>query len=144
MLFRSAWTAQYLIFQWLGVLAYFIPPILFLIGFEKVFKKELLPVFPAFIFSVFSGLWLSLLLGYITHAIEGYTEIGLYSGGLGFELARISDSFLGLGTFLFLILSLVIFIIYFFNVTVIELFSVKDPKPMGNDAIIPEIGRAHV
>jgi S-DNA-T family DNA segregation ATPase FtsK/SpoIIIE len=134
----GALAAQYLIFQWLGILAYFIPPILFLFGFDKVFKKELLPIFPAFIFSVFSGLWLSLLLGYITHAIEGYTEIGLYSGGLGFELARLSDSFLGLGTFLFLILSLVVFIIYFFNVTVIELFAVKDPKPMGNDAILPD------
>jgi S-DNA-T family DNA segregation ATPase FtsK/SpoIIIE len=131
----GAWTAKYLIYQWLGILAYFIPPILFVIGFKKVFKKEILPVFSAFIFSLFSGLWLSLLLGYITHLSEGYTEIGLYSGGLGYELARLSDSFLGLGTFLFLILSLVIFIIFFFNVTVINLFPAKEPKAAENDAI---------
>ncbi|MFM7195873.1 MAG: DNA translocase FtsK 4TM domain-containing protein, partial [Bacteroidota bacterium] len=133
----GAVTAHFLVMQWLGVAAFFIPPILFILGFRLTFKRELLPAFPTFVFSVFTGIWLSLLLGYITHSINGYTGLGLYSGGLGFELARIADGLLGLGTFLFLILSLTIFIIYFFNVTVIDLFTVKNPKPMGNDAILP-------
>ena len=133
----GAVTAHYLVMQWLGVAAFFIPPILFILGFRLTFKRELLPAFPTFIFSVFTGIWLSLLLGYITHSINGYTGLGLYSGGLGFELARVADGLLGLGTFLFLILSLAIFIIYFFNVTVIDVFAVKNPKPMGNDAILP-------
>ena len=133
----GAVTAHYLVMQWLGIAAFFIPPILFILGVKLTFKRELLPAFPTFVFSVFAGIWLSLLLGYITHSITGYTELGLYSGGLGFELARIADSMLGLGTFLFLILSLTIFIIYFFNVTVIDMFTVKNPKPMGNDAILP-------
>ena len=59
-------------------------------------------------------------------------------GGLGYELAYIADGMLGWGTFLLLILSLIIFIIYFFNVTVIDLFAIKDPKPMGNAAILPD------
>jgi len=59
-------------------------------------------------------------------------------GGLGYELARVSNAMLGWGTFLLLILSLLVFIIYYFNVTSVQMFPVKDPKPMGNDAILPD------
>jgi len=131
----GAITSHYLIFKWLGISAFFIAPLLFLVGFRMVFKRELLPVFSVFIFSVFAGLWLSLLLGYITHSISGVTEISFLSGGLGYELARISDGLLGWGTFLVLVLSLFVFIIYFFNVTAINAFQPRDPKPMGNDAL---------
>jgi len=134
----GAITSHYLIFKWLGISAFFIAPLLFLVGFRMVFKRELLPIFSVFILSVFAGLWLSLLLGYITHSISGVTEVSFLSGGLGYELARISDGLLGWGTFLILVLSLFIFIIYFFNVTAINAFQIKDPKPMGNAAISPD------
>ncbi|MEK6782509.1 MAG: DNA translocase FtsK [Bacteroidota bacterium] len=134
----GAVTSHYLIFKWLGISGFFIPPLLFLVGFRMAFKRDLLPIFSVFILSIFAGLWLSLLLGYITHSISGVTEISFLSGGLGYELARISDGLLGWGTFLVLILSLFIFIIYFFNITAINAFQVKDPKPMGNDAILPD------
>jgi DNA segregation ATPase FtsK/SpoIIIE, S-DNA-T family len=134
----GAVTSHFLIFKWLGVSAFFIPPLLFLVGFKLVFKRELVSIFSAFILSVFAGLWLSLLLGYITHNMAGVSEIGFISGGLGYELAKISAGLFGWGTFLILVLSLFIFIIYYFNVTAINAFQVRDPKPMGNDAILPE------
>jgi DNA segregation ATPase FtsK/SpoIIIE, S-DNA-T family len=134
----GAVTSHYLIFRWLGIAAFFVPPILFLVGFKIVFKRELLPIFPAFVLSLFSGLWLCLLLGYITHGISGTSEVNFLAGGLGYELAYIADGLLGWGTFLVLVLSLIIFIIYFFNVTVINLFAINDPKPMGNAAILPD------
>jgi S-DNA-T family DNA segregation ATPase FtsK/SpoIIIE len=133
----GAVTAHYFIFRWLGISALFIPPLLFLLGFKSVFKRELISFFSIFIFSAFAGLWVSLLMGYLTHGLAGVNEIGFYSGGLGFELARIFDGLFGWGTFLILILSLFIFIIYFFNVTAINAFQVKDPKPMGNAALSP-------
>ena len=98
----------------------------------------MLPIFPSFVLCLFSGLWVSLLLGYITNGISGSTKISFLAGGLGYELAYLSNGLLGWGTFLLLILSLIIFIIYFFNVTVISLFPVRDPKPMGNNAILPD------
>ena len=133
----GAVTTHYLIFKWLGISAFFIPPLLFLVGFKVVFKRELVPVFSVFIFSVFAGLWLSLLLGYLTHSLAGINEISFLSGGLGYELAKISDGLFGWGTFMILVLSLFIFIIYFFNVTAINAFQVRNPKPMGNDALLP-------
>ena len=57
---------------------------------------------------------------------------------LGYELAYIADSLLGWGDVSLLVLALFIFIIYFFNVTAINAFQVRDPKPMGNEAIMDE------
>ena len=134
----GAFISHYFIFKWFGISAFFIPPILFILGFRFAFDRTLLPLFSVFIFSIFSGLWLSLLLGYITNSISGVSEINFLSGGLGYELARISDGLFGWGTFLILVLSLFIFIIYFFNVTAINAFQVRNPKPMGNDAILDD------
>ena len=131
----GAVTSHFMIFRWMGISAFFIPPLLFFLGFRWVFKREIVPLFSFFIFSVFAGLWLSLLMGYITHSLAGVTELGFISGGLGYELAKISDSLFGWGTFLILVLALFIFIIYFFNVTAIHAFNPKDPKPMGNEAL---------
>lgn len=131
----GAVTSHYLVFKWMGISAFFIPPILFLLGFKMVFKRELVSVFSVFVFSTFSGLWLSLLLGYLTHSLAGVNEISFLSGGLGYELSKIADSLFGWGTFLLLVLSLFVFIIYYFNVTAINAFHVKDPKPMGNAAL---------
>jgi S-DNA-T family DNA segregation ATPase FtsK/SpoIIIE len=107
-----------------------------LIGFKMAFKRTLFPILPVAIFSVFAGLWLSLLFGYLTLSVDGVTEWSFLGGGLGYNLALVSHGLLGWGTFLLLVLSLFIFIIFFFNVTAINAFQVKDPKPMGNDAIL--------
>jgi len=133
----GAITSHYFIFRWFGISAFFLPPLLFIIGFKIVFNRELLRIFSFSILSIFSGLWLSLLLGYMTMINDGVSEWSFLGGGLGYHLAVLSDGLFGWGTFLILILSLFIFIIFYFNVTAIPLF-VSDPKPMGNDAILDE------
>ena len=127
--------SHYMIFRWFGIAAFFIPPVLFFVGFKIVFDRELLRLFSFTVFSVFSGLWLSLLLGYMTMISDGTSEWSFLGGGLGYNLAILSNGLFGWGTFLILILSLFIFIVFYFNVTSIPLF-VHDPKPMGNDAIL--------
>ena len=127
--------SHYMIFRWFGIAAFFIPPVLFFVGFKIVFDKELLRLTSFTVFSVFSGLWLSLLLGYMTMISDGTSEWSFLGGGLGYNLAILSNGLFGWGTFLILILSLFIFIVFYFNVTSIPLF-VHDPKPMGNDAIL--------
>lgn len=134
----GAVTSHYFIFRWFGVSAFFIPPLLFLIGFNTVFNRQLVRIFSFTVFSIFSGVWLCLLLGYMTLKNDGVSEWSFLGGGLGFELAVLSDGMLGWGTFLLLILTLFIFIVYFFNVTSIPAFRVADPKPMGSDAIVME------
>jgi DNA segregation ATPase FtsK/SpoIIIE, S-DNA-T family len=122
----GAYTSHYLIFRWLGISAFAIPPLLFLLGFRMVFQRELLPIFSVFTFSVFAGLWLSLLLGYLTHSISGVNEVSFLSGGLGYQMARLFSGLFGWGTFLFLVLTLFVFIIYFYNVTTINAFQPRE------------------
>jgi S-DNA-T family DNA segregation ATPase FtsK/SpoIIIE len=134
----GAVTSHYFIFEWFGIAAFFIPPVLFVLGFKIVFKRDLLRVFPFSLFAIFSGLWLCLLLGYMTLVNEGTSEWSFLGGGLGYQLALLSDGMFGWGTFLILILTLFVFIIFFFNITSIPAFQPKDPKPMGTDAIVEE------
>ena len=129
--------SHYIIFRWFGIAAFFLPPLLFVIGFKMVFNRQLLRIFSFSVFSIFSGLWLCLLLGYMTMINDGVSEWSFLGGGLGYHLAVVSDGMFGWGTFLILIFSLFVFIIFYFNVTSIPAF-VKDPKPMGNDAILGE------
>jgi S-DNA-T family DNA segregation ATPase FtsK/SpoIIIE len=132
--------SHYMIFRWFGIASFFLPPFLFLVGFKMVFHRELVRIFSFTIFSIFTGLWLTLLLGYMTMINEGTSEWSFLGGGLGYNLAVLSDGMFGWGTFLILILSLFIFIIFYFNVTSIPVF-VRDPKPMGNDAIIDDANK---
>lgn len=134
----GAITSHRFIYKWFGIAAFAIPPLLFIIGFRVVFNRQLLPIFSFSVFSIFSGLWLCLLLGYMTMINDGVSEWSFLGGGLGYTLATISDTMFGWGTFLILVLSLFVFIVFFFNITSIPAFAVKDPKPMGNDAIIPD------
>jgi DNA segregation ATPase FtsK/SpoIIIE, S-DNA-T family len=134
----GAVTSHYFIFRWFGIAGFFLPPLAFLVGFKIIFNRELVRIFSFSIFAIFSGLWLCLLLGYMTMINDGVSEWSFLGGGFGYQMAVLSDSMFGWGTFLLLILSLFVFIIFYFNVTAIPLFQPKDPKPMGNDAILED------
>ncbi|MBL7857696.1 MAG: DNA translocase FtsK [Cyclobacteriaceae bacterium] len=138
--YYGALVSDYFVTRWFGISAFFIPPFLFLVGFKIVFNREIFRIFSYSIFALFSGIWLSLLLGYMTLINQGVSEWSFLGGGLGLHLAELSESMFGWGTFLVLILSLFIFIIFYFNVTAIPAFMMNDPKPMGNEAIVDEDG----
>jgi DNA segregation ATPase FtsK/SpoIIIE, S-DNA-T family len=46
--------SHYFINEWFGIAAFLIPPLLFVIGFNIVFSRQLLRVFPFTIFAIFS------------------------------------------------------------------------------------------
>jgi len=104
------------IYRWFGITAFIIPLLVFMAGTRIVFYKNLLPWGPILRLSLFLVFWLGLLLGYLwlNFEIDG---IGFISGGLGFEMALVLDGLLGWGTYLVLLLGLVVFVIYFFNIT---------------------------
>lgn len=131
----GALTSHYFIYRWFGISAFFIPPLLLAWGFKITFNRSILPFVSVLVFCTFSTFWLSLLLGYMTLINQGVSEWSFLGGGLGYALAEVFHSMFGWGTFLFLILSLFIFIIFYFNVTAINMFQPKDPKPMGVDAL---------
>ena len=116
----GAYVSHYFIFIWFGISSFFIPPLLFIIGSKVVFRKEVLPTYSIFKFIFFSIFWISLLLGYITLETNN-PAWSFLSGGIGYELALLFNSLMGWGTYLFLIFALLVFVIYYFNIT--SLFS---------------------
>ena len=111
-------TAAYLfIYRWFGVASFLLPPLLFALGARIVFRQHLVHPYRAFRFVAFFLVWGSLLLGYLVYRQEGVSEWGFLGGGIGYELALLSDSLVGWGTFLLLFFTLAVFLIFYFNIT---------------------------
>ncbi|MGK7393384.1 MAG: DNA translocase FtsK 4TM domain-containing protein [Candidatus Cyclobacteriaceae bacterium M3_2C_046] len=113
----GAISSYYFIFKWFGIAAFFTPPLLFILGFRLVFRKNILPPLSIFKFSFFFTFWISLLMGYLTLDTSHINTWSFLSGGIGFELAFLFDSLVGWGTFLFLLFTLIVFSIYYFDIT---------------------------
>ena len=128
--------SHFFIFRWFGISSFFIPPLLFLVGFRIVFNKQLIRISSYAIFAIFSIVWLCLMLGYMVEINQGGLAWQILGGGFGLLLAQLSFGLFGWGTFLVLILTLFIFIIFYFNITSIPAFQYKNPKPMGSEAIV--------
>lgn len=121
----GAQSAYYFIYKWFGLAAFLIPPFLFLLGYHITFRKMILSPGRAFTFMVFFLFWISLLLGFMVFESEDVTSFSFLCGGIGYELAVLFNSLFGWGTYLILILSLIIFIIFYFNVTSLLGFNQK-------------------
>src|SRR5690606_35687572 len=138
----GAYVSHYFIFVWFGIAAFFIPPLLFILGSKVVFRKEIIDPYKAFKFSFFFAFWISLFLGYVTLETSSATWSFL-SGGIGYELALLFNSLIGWGTVLFLIFTLVVFVIYYFNITtVLHLFeknSGEDHTGVEEDKLMEDV-----
>ncbi|MGB3467852.1 MAG: DNA translocase FtsK 4TM domain-containing protein [Cyclobacteriaceae bacterium] len=113
----GAYISYYFVFKWFGIASILIPPYLILAGLKILSQKEFLPLSRVFYFSIFFLFWISLLMGYFLINSDEVSEWGFLSGGIGFELAILFESLVGWGTFILLVFSLVVFLIYFFNIT---------------------------
>ncbi len=113
----GAYLSHFFIFKTFGVASFLFPPFMFLLGYKIIFNKMLLPIGRSISFILFFLFWISILSGNLLLASDEVSEWGFISGGTGYELAIILNSILGWGTFLFLAISLLGFIVYFFNVT---------------------------
>ncbi len=125
----GAQSAYFFVFKWFGLAAFLIPPFLFLAGYHITFRKMIIQPGRAFTFMAFFLFWISLFLGFMVYESDGVSEFSFLCGGIGYELAVLFNSLFGWGTYLILILSLIIFIIFYFDVTSLLAFSNKDVSP---------------
>ena len=109
--------AYYFIFLWFGVASLLIPPFLFLNSYRMLFKRSLLSTVKAFVFMVFYCIWISSVMGYYLLLQKGSSSVGLYTGGIGYELSEFGYDLLGWGFALLLLFLFVVFNMYFFNIT---------------------------
>jgi S-DNA-T family DNA segregation ATPase FtsK/SpoIIIE len=106
-----------LIRKWFGLAAFFLPPYLFLLGFKLTFKKSLMSLSRYSSFALFFVFWLGLSIGYLVQLADGFTSFGYLSGGFGYELGLLAQEFLGWGSFILILGSLIIFLVFYFDIS---------------------------
>ncbi|WP_373492584.1 DNA translocase FtsK 4TM domain-containing protein [Aquiflexum sp.] len=102
--------------RWFGLAAFLLPPYLFLLGFKLAFKKSLISLSRYSAFALFFVFWIGLVTGYLVQLADGFNTLGFLSGGFGYELGLLSNEFLGWGSILLIVGSLLIFLVFFFNI----------------------------
>jgi S-DNA-T family DNA segregation ATPase FtsK/SpoIIIE len=126
--------ASYLfIFKWFGLASFLIPPFLFILGYHITFKKVIMSAASAFSFVAFFLFWISLLLGFMVFEAGETNAFSFLCGGIGYELAVLFDSLFGWGTYLVLIFSLLVFSIFYFDITSLLSFNQKDDVYIPSD-----------
>jgi S-DNA-T family DNA segregation ATPase FtsK/SpoIIIE len=83
---------------------------------KMAFQKRIYSLSRYATFALFFTFWLCLTTGYLVQKATGYHQLGDLSGGFGIELGTLANNFLGWGTFILIVGSLLIFIIFFFNI----------------------------
>lgn len=137
--YLGAQASHWLIYRWFGIAAFLLPPFLFLVGFRWTFKFSLTSLTRYSVFALFFTAWLGLLTGYIVILVEGYSYWSFLSGGFGYELAKLSSDFLGMGTFILIAGAFLIFVVLFFGLEQLNWFSPKSSTGADlEDAVSPE------
>ncbi|MBX9850210.1 MAG: DNA translocase FtsK [Cytophagaceae bacterium] len=113
----GAYISYFLIYKWFGLSAFLFLPLIFFLGVKIVFKTDLVPFLKVSLISLFFIFWISVALGYLVLKFEGTTYLAFLSGGIGYIMAEIINSFIGWGTPFFLLFLLITFSIYTFNIT---------------------------
>ncbi|GGF25700.1 FtsK/SpoIIIE family DNA translocase [Hymenobacter cavernae] len=124
----GAFMAQVLIYKGFGVAAFAVIPIVFFLGYKIVFRRPGLSLSYVLALCLFTMVWLSVLLGYVVLSLEAPDgdsglahSLDFLSGGIGYETALWLDSLIGWGTVLLLAFLLISFVVFFFNVTSLNL-----------------------
>lgn len=125
---RAAHFFMYFLF---GVSSLLLTPIIFGLGFRLVFKRDLFPFGRLSLFLVFTSIWLSATFGLMVYSTATEASYSYLSGAVGYELAILAHSFLGWGAYLLMIFLLIVFSIFYFNITkmglaVIEAIEAKE------------------
>ena len=113
----GATAAHYFVFKWFGIASLLVTPLLFTLGYQLLYQKQLLPPLRFFVFSSFYVFWVSLFMGYFLLNSDEVSAWGFLSGGVGFEMAILLDGLMGWGSTLIILFLFLVFNMYFFNIT---------------------------
>jgi DNA segregation ATPase FtsK/SpoIIIE, S-DNA-T family len=116
----GAYTSHWFIFNWFGIAAFGLIPILFLSGFRLVFRQDLfeLNLNRLAIGTVFYVLFCSILLGYFVLLFE--FNDSFVAGGIGFQVNQFFYKILGWGSIILIALILFLWLVFFHGLTKID------------------------
>ena len=111
----GAFTAHYFIYVLFGISSFILVPLLITTAFKFLFGFKIFPLTKTFVFSVFTLIWVSSTMGFFLNLFPDSFILRNYTGGIGYTLAIFLDNLLGYSSILILLLSLFIFIVFFFD-----------------------------
>ena len=124
----GAWLAEKCIYRGFGLSAYALIPMVFFLGYKIVFRRAKGSVSYVLALGLFTMLWTSILLGYVVVQMEvpgtdptQAHRLDWLSGSGGYEMALWLQSLVGWGTVLLLAFGLIMFVVFFFNITSLDL-----------------------
>ncbi|MCU0429910.1 MAG: DNA translocase FtsK [Cytophagaceae bacterium] len=109
--------AHFFVFRWFGMAALLFAPPIFVYGVRLAFGAYLTDLKSLIKVNFFFLLWISFTLGYFVYLLDSQSGATFLCGGIGFELAALSDELIGIATPLLILLSGLIFGVYYFNIT---------------------------
>ncbi|MDW3195599.1 MAG: DNA translocase FtsK [Cytophagales bacterium] len=113
----GATAAHFFVFKWFGLASLLVAPLLFVIGYQLLYQRQLLPIMRFTVFVIFYVLWISMVMGYFLINSSEFSSWGFLSGGIGYEMSLILESLMGWGAGLILLFLVFVFNMYFFNIT---------------------------
>ena len=111
----GAFTGHYFMYTFFGVSSFILVPGLIIISFEFLFSIKLFPLSKTFILSMFFIIWISTTMGFFLNLFPESFILRNYTGGIGYSLAIFLDNLLGYSSILILLLSLFIFVVFYFD-----------------------------
>jgi len=136
----GAYLSHQFIFNGFGIAAFLFIFLTFILGFRILFKTTILPLGKSFKYSIFSLLWLSITLNYLL------PNTPILGGAFGFQANLWFASIIGnIGVGLILVISLLMFLVFNFNISFSLLNKLmpkdadEDEKIIGNEDELSEM-----
>ena len=111
----GAFLSHYLVFVTFGISSFFLVPFLLIISFRLLFNLKIYSIPKALIFTLFGIIWLSTILGYFLNLFPENIFLNSFTGGVGYNLSFFLNNLLGISSIIILLLSLFLFIVFYFN-----------------------------
>lgn len=121
--YSGSFISHYFINRWFGLGSFAIIPVIFMLGLSLITGKVYANQVRFSKAAVFAGIWVSVLMGYVVSVSSADSNLIYYCGGTGFYIADFLNNLLGWGTFLILGFVLLVFLIYFLDLS--ELVGIK-------------------
>jgi S-DNA-T family DNA segregation ATPase FtsK/SpoIIIE len=116
----GAFVSQVFVYRWFGIASLAIPIIPFMAGWRLIFGRDLLNSSRTTKEVIFFTLWTSTLLGYVVLISGSASSLSFLPGGFGYYINDILKSFIGHGSVIIIALTLLCFVVYFYDVNPIQ------------------------
>ena len=124
----GSFLSHYLMFVTFGISSFLIVPLLLVIAVRLLFNKKIYSLSRISIFTFFGITWISSLMGFFLNLFSDNFFLKNYTGGVGYNLSLFLDNLLGFSSFVILLLSLFLFVVFYYDLYSLSLFKYKNKK----------------